>query len=467
MNFFKLLFIFALLLFGSFGQRFLRHSINDALIDGKDSDDDLLSSDGLNAQEVDGDVKLTGFIKEIELELKGNELMFEYCSKRIAQNKQRCMDQTVYACYDAKKPSVALRGHCRPNQCCFEAGISKSSSSVPIDFVWFMDITSIAPLDENKDICPTAIMHMHSSKADVTVLGAPPPSCEPLIIEGKIKLYAIKATPKCFLTVKNAKIWTPTTTPAPTTPPPAIQSSADKGANEETSNVAIIGIIVGVILFILLIGIIAFVVWYFCIRKQNKAFDKKTINAETLKHTAEADVVQEKKEPVKPKAETVEKKKPVEKEKASKPKKKEKKVVQKIQLKPSKEVTQKNVTKAEPPKKQASVEPTLDNSIADASIVHAQQQPHVFVPKTVIYPAPLQPASKAITQYSKSSSRKGSLSGRHEIGIMADSTSESVKHALDTESGMEEESTQVSITRPSEKKRKKKSGKKKRSKKRH
>uniref|UniRef100_A0AC35FYW1 Uncharacterized protein n=1 Tax=Panagrolaimus sp. PS1159 TaxID=55785 RepID=A0AC35FYW1_9BILA len=95
MNFFKLLLIFASLLFGSFGQRFLRHSINDdALIDEKDSDDNLLSSsDGLNAQQVDGDVKLTGYIEEIELELKYKELKFEFCSERIAQNRQRCMDQ--------------------------------------------------------------------------------------------------------------------------------------------------------------------------------------------------------------------------------------------------------------------------------------------------------------------------------------------------------------------------------------
>uniref|UniRef100_A0A914R1Y5 Uncharacterized protein n=1 Tax=Panagrolaimus davidi TaxID=227884 RepID=A0A914R1Y5_9BILA len=93
MNFFKLLLIFALVLFGSFGQRFLRHSINDALIDGKDSDDNLLSSDGSNAQQVGDDVQFTGFIKEIQLQLMGNELMFEYCSKRDRQNNRLCVDQ--------------------------------------------------------------------------------------------------------------------------------------------------------------------------------------------------------------------------------------------------------------------------------------------------------------------------------------------------------------------------------------
>uniref|UniRef100_A0AC35FE44 Uncharacterized protein n=1 Tax=Panagrolaimus sp. PS1159 TaxID=55785 RepID=A0AC35FE44_9BILA len=93
MNFFKLLLIFSLVLFGSFGQRFLRHSNNDDdLFDGKDSDGNLLSSDGSNAQQEFGDVRLTGYVEEIELEL--SQLKFEYCSERIAQNKQRCMDKT-------------------------------------------------------------------------------------------------------------------------------------------------------------------------------------------------------------------------------------------------------------------------------------------------------------------------------------------------------------------------------------
>uniref|UniRef100_A0A914R0L9 Uncharacterized protein n=1 Tax=Panagrolaimus davidi TaxID=227884 RepID=A0A914R0L9_9BILA len=94
MNFFKLLLIFALLLFGTFAQRFLRHTINDvALIDGKDSDVNLLSSDVKNAQQVGDDVQFTGFVKEIELELARNELMFEYCSKRDRQNNRLCVDQ--------------------------------------------------------------------------------------------------------------------------------------------------------------------------------------------------------------------------------------------------------------------------------------------------------------------------------------------------------------------------------------
>uniref|UniRef100_A0A914PRK9 Uncharacterized protein n=1 Tax=Panagrolaimus davidi TaxID=227884 RepID=A0A914PRK9_9BILA len=474
MNFFKLLLIFALLLFGTFGQRFLRHSNNNvALIDGKDPDDNLLSFDGSIAQQVDNDVKLTGYIEEIELELKGNELMFEFCSERIAQNRQRCMDKTVYVCYDAETPSVALRGHCRPNQCSFEAGISKPSFGLQTPIMWFMDFTSTAPLDENEDICPTAIMQ--SPTADVTVLAAPPPSCEPLIIKGKIKLYAIKATPKCFLTVKNAKIWTLTTTHSPTTQ--ASPASEAKGTKEESSNATLIWTIVGVILFFLLILIIALAVWYFCIRKQKKSSEKKNNVAEPPKHTVEADAVkdksEDKKEPAEPKItkeDTNEKKKAVEKQKKPKAAKKEKKVVQRIQLKPSKEFTQENVTKEVPPTKQASAEPTLDEPTTGASITaQKNEQPQVFVPKNVIHPAPLQPASKGITQYSKSSSRKGSLSGRHEIGIMAESPSESVKRALDTESGMGEESTRASITRASEKHRKKESGggKKKHSKKRH
>uniref|UniRef100_A0A914PTR9 Uncharacterized protein n=1 Tax=Panagrolaimus davidi TaxID=227884 RepID=A0A914PTR9_9BILA len=92
MNFFKLLLIFDLVLFGTFGQRFLRHSNDDdALIDGKDSDDNLLSFDGINAQQFGKDVKLTGFIKEIELEL--DELKFEFCSKRDLHYIQVCMRQ--------------------------------------------------------------------------------------------------------------------------------------------------------------------------------------------------------------------------------------------------------------------------------------------------------------------------------------------------------------------------------------
>uniref|UniRef100_A0A914PZH8 Uncharacterized protein n=1 Tax=Panagrolaimus davidi TaxID=227884 RepID=A0A914PZH8_9BILA len=126
MNIFKLLLIFAILLFGSFAQRFLRHSTNDVLIDVKDSDDNLLSSDGMNAQQVRGDVKLTGYIEEIELEL--DELKFEYCSKRDHQNVQVCMDQTVFACYDAENPDVDSQDGCGPNQCKFKAGISQGGA---------------------------------------------------------------------------------------------------------------------------------------------------------------------------------------------------------------------------------------------------------------------------------------------------------------------------------------------------
>uniref|UniRef100_A0A914PHK7 Uncharacterized protein n=1 Tax=Panagrolaimus davidi TaxID=227884 RepID=A0A914PHK7_9BILA len=464
MNFFKLLLIFTLVLFGTFGQRFLRHSINDdALFEEKDSDK-LLSSDGINAQQVGDDVQFTGYIKEIELELKYNELMFEYCSKRIPQNRQRCMGQRVYVCYDAESPDISLQGECRPNQCRFEAGISPGVGK-NFFFMWFMMplLTTDIPVD--KDICESAKMKSPEAEASRTFS-----SCKPLITNGKIKLSVREATPKCFMTVKNAKIWTPTTTQSPTTQ--ASPASEAKGTKDEASNATLIWAIVGVILFILLIGIVAAGAWYFCVRKQNKTVVKKMINVETPKHTVEVDVVQEKKEPVKPKEGTVEKKKAIGEENKSKAAKKGKKLVQRIQLKPSKEVTQNDVTKEVPSKKvKAPIEPTLDDPITGASITAQEnEQPHVFVPKTVIHPAPLQPASKAITQYSRSSSRKGSLSGRHEIGmqIMAESTSELVKHTLNTESGMEEEPTQDSKTRLSKKNRKKQSGggKKKHSKKR-
>uniref|UniRef100_A0AC35F4V8 Uncharacterized protein n=1 Tax=Panagrolaimus sp. PS1159 TaxID=55785 RepID=A0AC35F4V8_9BILA len=282
MNFFKLLLIFALLLFGSFGQRFLRHSNNDDALFGKDSDDNLLSSDGSIAQEVRGDVRLTGYAEEIELEL--DELKFEYCSQRIRQNKQRCMDQTVFACYDAKNPSedTSSQYKCRPNQCSFEAGISKASSGLQTPFVWFMDSTTSTAkiLNENEDICPTAIMR--SPTAAVTLLQQSFSSCEPLITNGKIKLSVKIATTECFLTVKNAKIWSPTTTRHPTTP--STLTSAE-GSKEETSNSTLIWAIVGGIIFILLIAVIALAVWYFCIRKQSKDVDKKKINGEAFHET--------------------------------------------------------------------------------------------------------------------------------------------------------------------------------------
>uniref|UniRef100_A0A914Q0N1 Uncharacterized protein n=1 Tax=Panagrolaimus davidi TaxID=227884 RepID=A0A914Q0N1_9BILA len=253
MNFFKLLLIFTLVLFGTFAQRFLRHSINDvALIDGKDSDDNLLSSVGSNAQQVRDDVKLIGYIEKIELELKYHQLKFEFCSKRISQDRQRCMDKTVFACYDAKNPSdIFLQDGCESNQCKFEAGVSEVYGSQ--QRVWFMDHRLSTPIVDNDDICPTAIMQ--SPEADVTLIG-PFKSCDPSIINGKIKLYAIKATPDCFLTVKNAKIWTPTTTQSPTTQ--ASPASEAKGTKDEASNATLIWAIVGVILFILLSGIISF-----------------------------------------------------------------------------------------------------------------------------------------------------------------------------------------------------------------
>uniref|UniRef100_A0A914P6D4 Uncharacterized protein n=1 Tax=Panagrolaimus davidi TaxID=227884 RepID=A0A914P6D4_9BILA len=262
MNFFKLLLIFALLLFGSFAQRFLRHSINDdALIDVKDSHDTLLSSDVTNAQQVGGllssvginaqqfglDVKLTGFVEEIELEL--NELKFEYCSKRIRQNEQVCMGQRVYVCYDAESPDISLQGECRPNQCRFEAGISTGEGG---NVLWFMKPELSTDIPMGKDICESAKMKSPLAEASRTFT-----SCKPLITNGKIKLSVKIATTKCFLTIKNAKIWTPTTTLAPAIP--SLASQATVNTKEEASNATLIWAIVGGILFILLIGIIAFV----------------------------------------------------------------------------------------------------------------------------------------------------------------------------------------------------------------
>uniref|UniRef100_A0AC35F5T3 Uncharacterized protein n=1 Tax=Panagrolaimus sp. PS1159 TaxID=55785 RepID=A0AC35F5T3_9BILA len=204
MNFFKLLLIFALLLFGSFGQRFLHSNNDDALFDGKDSDDNYLSSDGSNAQEIRGDVRLTGYAEEIELEL--DELKFEYCSQRIRQNKQRCMDQSVYVCYDAENPDISLQGECRPNQCRFEAGIS---AGVGNNLLWFMISGYATPFEYDQDVCATATMMSPVAAVSFqTSFG----SCKPLITNGKIKMFVKKATPDCFLTVKNAKIWSPTTT---------------------------------------------------------------------------------------------------------------------------------------------------------------------------------------------------------------------------------------------------------------
>uniref|UniRef100_A0A914QYF7 Uncharacterized protein n=1 Tax=Panagrolaimus davidi TaxID=227884 RepID=A0A914QYF7_9BILA len=248
MNFFKLLLIFAFLLFGSFGQRFLRYSNNDDAFNGTKDSDKLLSSDITNAQQEGDDVKLTGYAEEIELEL--DELKFEYCSERIAQNKQRCMDKTVYVCYDAESPDISLQGECRPNQCRFEAGIS---SGVKKNLLWFMQSGHSTSFDYDQDTCATATMMSPDAAVSFqTSFG----SCKPLIINGKIKLFVKKATPECFLTVKNAKIWTPTTTRLPPTPSPATLSSAE-GSKDETSNATLIWAIVGGILFILFIAVIA------------------------------------------------------------------------------------------------------------------------------------------------------------------------------------------------------------------
>uniref|UniRef100_A0AC35FJY6 Uncharacterized protein n=1 Tax=Panagrolaimus sp. PS1159 TaxID=55785 RepID=A0AC35FJY6_9BILA len=175
----------------------------------KDSDN-LLFSDGSNAQQFGRDVKLTGYIEEIELEL--DELKFEYCSKHIRQSEVACMNQRVFACYDAENPTDTslqefLQDGCRPNQCRFEAGISTGGGD---NLLWFMMPKLSLYIPENKDTCESA--KMKSPRAEASRSFA---SCKPSIIKGRIKLYDIKATPDCFLTVKNAKIWTPTTTLAP------------------------------------------------------------------------------------------------------------------------------------------------------------------------------------------------------------------------------------------------------------
>uniref|UniRef100_A0AC35EY63 Uncharacterized protein n=1 Tax=Panagrolaimus sp. PS1159 TaxID=55785 RepID=A0AC35EY63_9BILA len=145
------------------------------------------------------------------------------------------MNQRVFVCYDAENPfDISSQYGCGPNQCRFEAGISRGDRE---NRLWFMKPEYSTRLDNDGYICSTAIMQ--SPTAKVTPITIRPPSCRPLITNGgRIKLSVKAASTECFLTVKNAKIWIPTTTLAPTTrrpadPSPATQSSpADEGEQD-------------------------------------------------------------------------------------------------------------------------------------------------------------------------------------------------------------------------------------------
>uniref|UniRef100_A0A914YTQ2 Uncharacterized protein n=1 Tax=Panagrolaimus superbus TaxID=310955 RepID=A0A914YTQ2_9BILA len=153
---------------------------------------------------------------------------------------------------------------------------------------------------------------------------------------------------------KNAKIWS-STTPSATTQPSATPAS------EGTKTGSIVWIVLGVLLFIIVIGLIALGIYCFCIKKQKKAaeiFDGKpkevmaeSKNLETRKINVEPDAGKLK-EIAKTKKETVE----------EQPAKQKKEVVK------PKEKPTKNEIKNVPAKKAAAVEPTLDDPTTEASV---------------------------------------------------------------------------------------------------
>uniref|UniRef100_A0A914PSG6 Uncharacterized protein n=1 Tax=Panagrolaimus davidi TaxID=227884 RepID=A0A914PSG6_9BILA len=188
MNSFKLLFVFILLLLGSFAQRFQRHLFNgtqngmiseNSKIDNLDalsSDEEIYVPDG-------DDVKFVRDGREVELELKYKELMFKFCS-------DGCMDQTVIACYDSTNSNSLSQGDCDPGQCEFKAGVLKDLGK---NLIWFKSDKNLQSGYENK--CETAIMAFPETK---TAGFRPFPSCEPLKHDGNVvKLYVRQVPPGC------------------------------------------------------------------------------------------------------------------------------------------------------------------------------------------------------------------------------------------------------------------------------
>uniref|UniRef100_A0AC35GK92 Uncharacterized protein n=1 Tax=Panagrolaimus sp. PS1159 TaxID=55785 RepID=A0AC35GK92_9BILA len=280
-----------------------------------------------------------------------------------------------------------------------------------------------------------------------------------------VKLYVHQVPHGCSFYVLNAKKWIPPATIITSQNSSKFSESVKSPLKSSNTEIAL-WIIIGVVIFILLIVFIGFGYCYYRNEIQKKPhFGKKEEIQQSafIPESKKAEVVKEKnagekevlkpeptKEATKEEATAAKEKLP---ESAKEKTPKEKKAI--VETKPTKEVTQENVTKEDVPaaKKKVSAEPTLEDSttVVQKSVVQQQQPgnlPRVFVPKKAILQAPKSINAPKSESYS---SKKDSLSGRHKIG-----TQIMVVSSLDTLSGAGNDETQNS-TRASEKLRKKES----------
>uniref|UniRef100_A0AC34G3P8 Uncharacterized protein n=1 Tax=Panagrolaimus sp. ES5 TaxID=591445 RepID=A0AC34G3P8_9BILA len=247
MDYFKLLFLITFLFFGIYGQqRFQRHFINgdaqngstEKLIDASDDIREELAADQSVAVPDVNDVQLVGY-GNISIELKNDELKFEFCS-------DGCLGRKVTVCYDAENIVSSLTHGCGPNQCRFQASVSEATPNSPSNQLWFES----NPKPFVDKVCETATM-----KSPKAALSFPPStpalSCEPLKRDRNVVNIYVKDVPSgCRLKVMNAKIWYPPT-PSSTTQTSEIDTTEDSSKAETT-----IWIILGVLFFLIVIGLL-------------------------------------------------------------------------------------------------------------------------------------------------------------------------------------------------------------------
>uniref|UniRef100_A0A914Z151 Uncharacterized protein n=1 Tax=Panagrolaimus superbus TaxID=310955 RepID=A0A914Z151_9BILA len=149
----------------------------------------------------------------------------------------------VVVCYDAQNIVSSLQTGCESNQCMFEAAVS-TALGPPI--LWLME-PGVAK-GFTSDICETAVLQ--SPKAILSFATSTSyETCEPLKRNGNV-ITLLVTEHGCPLMVKNAKIWY-ATTPSATTP-------SESTSTEDSSKIgSIVWIVLGVVLFILIIGLIA------------------------------------------------------------------------------------------------------------------------------------------------------------------------------------------------------------------
>uniref|UniRef100_A0A914ZHR3 Uncharacterized protein n=1 Tax=Panagrolaimus superbus TaxID=310955 RepID=A0A914ZHR3_9BILA len=156
------------------------------------------------------------------------------------------MDKIVVVCYDAQNVISSVKGECESNQCVFQAGVSEDMGK---SILWFMSTPMAKTFTSN--ICETAVLK--SSKVIPSfVTSSSYDSCQLSKSNGNVVKLFVRALPSgCRLKVKNAKIWSPTT-PSATTP-------SESATPEDSSKIgSTVWIILGILLFILVIGFIAF-----------------------------------------------------------------------------------------------------------------------------------------------------------------------------------------------------------------